>query len=327
MKKVILFLLFAIASQAYGEAPKSGKFTYAADLLVWKMREGGTDNWAQLLSASGTQQPNKLIDVPFHSTPGYRLSLGYQPPGKIWTSSVTYTSFQTIGTNQADGRVFSSFLANFYVGNINGATFEPYYDHGDIRWTFAYKTLDLNVSRSYNFDNVVSMQPTIGLKTAQINQNMFTNWDGPHTSGTTPVVYNFTHATEDLKNNYFGIGPSLGVNSTWPLYTKNNNTFNLAANIQGALMWGYWRFKDVYQNNAPSRIADNINNLNSASTMAAGLLGLEWQHNASAANLTLRLSYEAQVWFSQMQFYSLNMGKLNNLMSLQGATLSFNVEV
>ena len=32
----------------------------------------------------------------------------------------------------------------------------------------------------------------------------------------------------------------------------------------------------------------------------------------------MRLGYEAQYWLNQMQFYAYNMGRLNNVTSLQG---------
>ncbi len=64
-------------------------------------------------------------------------------------------------------------------------------------------------------------------------------------------VTNFTYATEHLKNDFWGVGPSFGIDSAWKIYTTNNSNFNIFANFSGALLWGHWSFSDVYQNNAP----------------------------------------------------------------------------
>jgi len=90
-------------------------------------------------------------------------------------------------------------------------------------------------------------------------------------------------------------------------------------------MWGHWTFSDVYENNIPTIIHIYNRDINSAATMLKGLLGIEWSGCIIGAQTNIRLGYEAQVWFNQLQYYNYNMGKLNNLMSLQGAVLDFSI--
>ncbi len=59
--------------------------------------------------------------------------------------------------------------------------------------------------------------------------------------------------------------------------------------------------------------------------MARGVLGLEWVQYGSEITTSLRLGYEAQIWLNQMQFYSYNMGRLNNLMSLHGGVFELSL--
>lgn len=329
MKRIVsLCILLCVSASSFSQTTKQHQYTFSLDALYWKLREGSADNWAQILDPAGTHRNNKVLEVPFPYRGGFRLGLTYTHPNNISDTSVFYTSYQSVGTSSASGRVYSAFLGNFFAGNTDGSKFGPYYDHSDIRWTFAYKTLDLRFGRHFATKSNLSLHPFVGFKAALIHQNMFSNWDTPRSDASPPVTYNFTHASEDLQNDFVGIGPAIGTDTSWLLYQDKNNSLNLIGNVQGALMWGFWRFKDTYRNNASSginTITIHNNNFNSAATMAGALLGLEWQQSFTKTDMKLRLGYEAQVWFSQMQYYSYNMGRLNNLMSLQGGTLSMSV--
>lgn len=325
MKKFILCFLCAIAGQACTAETTTGSYTFSASPVVWKLREGSADNWAQLISPAGTDQTTKIIGVPFKWDPGFRLGVGYD--ANKWNTHFYYTNYQTTGRSNASGRVFSAFLGNFYSGNTNGASFGPFYTDASMRWRFVYNVFDLNAGHKFAYDNIVKLTPTVGLKFAFIDQNMFSNWSNPTSNATPPVVYNFTHATEDLKNSFWGLGPSIGLNTTWPLYNSHHNRFSLIGDVSGALMWSKWRFKDQYKTNAGTVININNSNINGAATMVGGIFGVEWDSTISQVDVALRLSYEAQVWFNQMQFYSYNMGRLNNLMSLQGGTFDIRVSV
>lgn len=326
MKRIVPFLLL-LCSCSYASEPKQSHLTFSADVLYWKLREGSADNWAQIIPAAGSNQNIKVIDVPFKNDAGYRLGIHYTPKSNAWNASTIYTSYQTTGRNEADGRVYSAFLGNFYIGNTDGSKFGPYYDHGEIRWHFSYKTVDVVAGREFTYKNTIILHPTVGIKTALINQKIFSSWRNPSSPNTPPDVYNFTNATEDLQNDFVAVGPSLGLRTTWPLIDTDNMRFSLLGDFQGALMWSYWRFKDIYKNDGPARVAINSNNINGASTMMGLMLGAEWSKTYPSTKLALRVGYEAQIWFNQLQYYSYNMGRLNNLMSLQGGTLKLSADI
>ena len=65
--------------------------------------------------------------------------------------------------------------------------------------------------------------------------------------------------------------------------------------------------------------------MRSASTLATGIVGLEWIGNYQDMNIIVQLGYEAQVWFNHVQYYSFSMGRLDTLMSLQGGVLDLYV--
>lgn len=308
--------MFASHSHGY-QANNDSTFAFA-DLLVWKLREGGADNWAQVISPDGAFKTADILQVPFHWNAGLRLGVGRSNTPSHWDTLFSYTWFQTKGSSQANvttGGIYSPFIGNFYINNTNGSSFGPNYRNAGVQWKLYFNIFDLELGRKFYVDQYLQLRPFIGLKGGFINQWMDTQWQNP------TVATTFTAATENLKNNFSGIGPSVGINTTWLLYKTSQNYFNIIGNFSGALLYGHWSFIDLYENNTPASVAVKVASINGAASMARALLGIEWSGLFSKAPMTVRIGYEAQVWFNQLQYYSFNMGRLNNLMSLQGAVL------
>lgn len=320
MKKIIFIFLLTFTSQLYAYQFTDGSASVFAELLIWKLREGSADNWAQNISPSGLYQTVKLFEVPFNWKPGVRIGLDYNC-NDVWDSVLYYTRYETNAVNHATGIIYSAFLGNFYINNTNGGDFGPHYRAGGVQWKFLFNTVDLELGHTFKIDQILKLRPFLGLKTAFINQDIHTNWQDPINAA------GFTSAIENLKNDFWGIGPAIGLNTTWSIYKDPRYSFNLLGNFSGALLWGHWRFNQYYENNTPATVTVYNNNITGAATMARGILGIEWVGCLSKTDIAVRLGYEAQIWFNQLQYYSYNMGKLNNLMSLQGGVLNFAINL
>lgn len=290
-----------------------------AELLYWQLNEVSDENWSQNLPPSGDYQAVTLHNVPFKLDPGVRLGIIYDTPSGVWDTSLYYTYYQTSANDRAEGHVYSPYLGNFFANNANGSDFGPYYDNAKLDWDFAFHTIDLELARHFVIDNALNLRPFIGLKAAVIRQEIDSHWYGPNDS--TGPINTFTTARERITNNFWGVGPSLGLDSTWRLYQSINKSLNIIASLSGAVMWGHWSFSDHYENDTPVSIKIKNSDINDAAPMGRGVLGLEWTMQYSEAALSIYLAYEAQVWLDQVQYYNYNMGKLDNLMSLQGGTL------
>lgn len=314
MKKLLWILLALTAEVQAATFPNEPTFGFI-DVLMWQARESGADNWAQLISPAGAQRSAKLIDAPFDWHTGVRIGVGHEFAQHCYDVIFAYTHYQTNASNQASGIVYSAFVGNYFVNNTDGANFGPKYNSGTIRWQLFYNSVDLDLGRNFNLGPVLQLHPFIGLKAASINQNIYTNWLNP-----TPPT-NFTRATENLKNDFWGIGPMIGVDSTWPIYSGECQSLNLIGNIAGGLLWGHWHFNEVYANNTPITITNNVSSINGAAPMAAGLLGLQWIYQFAKTDMSVSLGYEAQVWFNQVQFYSLSMGRINRPVAFQGGNM------
>lgn len=344
MKKGILILLLgvaAFASQLYGYESNSRNprnpsnstnptnpnnlskidnppnYTFA-DLLVWKLREGGAENWAQIITPAGRNRTAEYFGVPFKWKGGLRVGVGSHLDYDCWSTLFTYTYYQSTGLQSlsvGNGGIFSPFVGNFFFNNTDGANFGPNYFNANIKWKFLFNVFDLELGKPVLIEESIRLRPYIGIKSGFINQKIYTNWNNP-----TNAV-NFSAATENLKNDFWGIGPSIGLDTSWSLYQSSCNSVNFIANAAGAIFFGRWSFSDVYQNNSPATITVFTNKVYGAATMARGFLGLEWCTAFYGSDLKLRLGYEAQIWFDQIQFYSLNIGRLDNLLSLQGGVI------
>lgn len=315
MKKLIGILALGLTCAQAATLSKPSNFIFA-DLLVWQAREGGADNWAQIITSPGAQRYVQPIDAPFPWQSGFRLGMGHRFCPRT-ALTLIYTHFNTTATNQAAGDVYSAFDANYFANNTNGANFGPFYSNANIHWQIAYNTVDLNAGYRLNQQQALQIDGYIGLKTAWINQSIKTNWFNPRTST------DFTMATENLKNDFWGLGPSIGADSNWQLFQCGSQSIDLIGNIGLGLLWGQWRFSDVYRNDSPVTINTHVSNVYGLSPVLSGLLGAQWHIHFAQGDFSIRLGYEEQVWFNQVQLYSLDMGRTNRSLSLQGGNLEF----
>lgn len=328
MRRIVFIILLVFASQVPAETIQSDSRASAyffSELLVWKLRSGSSENWAQEITPFAVNQAINIYGVPYKWEPGIRLGIGSNRCNDDWNTAFTYTGFKTIGVDEAastTGTIHSPFLGNFFINNVNGAADSgPSYHNANIQWKVSYNVFDLELGRIFTIDPCFRIQPMFGLKCAFINQRILTNWQNPTTATT------FTSASELVKNNFFGIGPSIGFQTSWSIFEIGSGDINLLSHLSGSLQWGRWNFDDIYTNNTPASVAVSLSPVTGAATMARGLLGIEWFGPIpnTQAMLGIKLGYESQIWFNQSQYYSLNMGRVNNLMSLQGGVLGLEI--
>lgn len=301
-----------------------------AQLLTLKLTEGSAENWAQEITPLGTGSlagTARLVDAPFEWNAAVRAGIERAWPEECTSMRLYYTYFGTSATNHAAGEVYSAFLGNFFADNPDGTGFGPKYRSADVDWDVQFHTIDLEFARTFAISQALTMRPFVGVKSAIIRQDIDSRWYRPIDS--TGHDYQFNSATETLKQDFWGIGPAIGFDALVPLSMTPTHSLQAYFTPSAALMYGNWNFSEVYQTDGPtsttiptpSTIAINSDPIHGAATMLRFALGVEWEQPGCRVSTRVRLGYEAQVWLNQMQFYSYNMGRLNNLMSLQGGML------
>lgn len=317
MKKLIWILLIALTAEAHAVTPHKNPSFGFIDILMWQFRESGADNWGQLSTNSGSQTLYKVLDAPFDWKTGIRVGVGHSFEQGRYDITLVYTHYQATANNQASGTVISSFDGNYFANNTNGASLDISYNNANVRYQFLFNVVDLNLGLNVKSDSVMDLHPYVGLKIAEITQNIYSNWINPS------IPTTFTAGTEDLKNDFKGLGMTVGIDSNWLIFTRENQSIALVGNFLGGLLYGHTTFSDIYANNLPVTITVHNDSVNGVSPMLGGLLGLQWNSQFAQSDISIRLGYEAQIWFNQLQFYSLNMGKMNRPVTLQGGDVEF----
>ncbi|WP_058480582.1 Lpg1974 family pore-forming outer membrane protein [Legionella waltersii] len=329
MKKGLYISLFLLCNHlnAFQYTPNS--FSFFSELLYWQVREQGGENWGQVLGPTGPQQTVQFLNAPFKWSPGFRLGIGYGGEGQLWDLSLNYTWYKTQATQAAStdtGEIHSSFLGNFFADNLLGAGLSgPYYHSASLRWNIQHQSLDIELGALIKANEAVHLRPFIGLKTAEMDQSIISIWNTPFNNQTKLPIQTFSSATENIKNDFRGIGPAAGIDSKWPLLIKAHQELALIGRFSGAFLWGDFTMNDLYQNNTPVSITIVNERLTTAATMVKGYIGIEWSKAFQVPLLTIQLGYEGQAWFNQLRYYNFDMGRMNNSLFIQGAVLNASI--
>jgi hypothetical protein len=298
-----------------------------ADLLVWTAREAGADCWAEVLTSTSDSFSNDLLPVNFGWDPGFRVGLGYEMNHDSWDTQFSYTWFYTHGKDAISGgpgSVHSTFVGAFYVDNPTGQNLSGLsYESATIDWTIHFNMFDWELGRDFWISKALSFRPFLGIKGGWIDQSIHTKWYNPNLSG----AQLFHIGTENIKNDFWGVGPSGGINTEWNLL-KGQNELYLFGDFSGAMMWGHWAFADVYENDLPQKVTNSLRNINSGASMFRTFMGFGWDYTSdkNRYRFSTKLGYEMQFWLDQLQFYSFIGGRLVNELTLQGGTLEFSFD-
>jgi len=313
--------------------PDSTNFAVFADLLIWCAQESGTENWAEVITGGNGSPENCSIEsVDFDWNAGLRIGFGYGMKHDQWDSQLYYTWFRTRGTDHVSsvpGSVFSAYLGNFYVDNPNGEGIKGLsYQKASIDWTIHFNIFDWELGRAFWVSKALSLRPFLGLKGGWIHQSIHTKWHNPSPPTPPLVLIPFNTGREDLKNDFWGIGPSGGISTKWNVLALQNHSFSFLGDFSGAVMYGHWALEDEYRNDIGQEVDVKVADINGGATMVRTFLGFGWEGDFSNGGLrfSTKAGYEMQFWLDQIQLYIFDTGRLNNELTLQGATLEFRFE-
>lgn len=301
--------------------PNSRDFNIFANLIIWTAKEAGADIWAEVIISDGVTSSNDILQVDFGWDPGFRVGVGYGMKHDQWDTQAFYTWFNTRGKDVISsglGTVFSTFLGNFYVNNPNGAGLSgPAYQSASIDWTIHFNMFDWELGRKYWVSKALSLRPFLGIKGGWIKQSIHSKWQNPELSG----AAFFNVGTENLENNFWGMGPGAGLNTQWGVF-NGQTQFYLFGDFFIALMYGHWSFSDLFQNDISQQVSVNLQDINGGASTLRTFMGFGCDVNfcRNRYRFSTKLGYEMQFWLDQLQFYSFTGGRLVNVLTLQGGT-------
>jgi hypothetical protein len=303
---------------------KESSVDLSADFLIWKASEETSSIWTTVLK---TEFIDDVITDTFNAKAltfgwdfGFRIGAGYQMEYDEWDIQLYWSWYRTQTKDSVpvdDHIVLSEFFAGFVIDRDSAVS-------GNIRWNILYNMFDWELGRNFWVSKNFSLRPYMGLKGGWIHQSIFSSWENFELN---QITINLP-SSENLKNNFWGIGPNGGINSQWNLFKNRSTTFNLFGNFSTASMWGTWVLEDEYENPLPREITLNLSNRHLGSLMLKGILGIGWdvEVNKGKSHFSTKLGYEVQSWFNQLRIPTFQILLLHGDLTLHGGTIncSFN---
>lgn len=297
----------------------SHKWDLFADLTLWRAEQGGTEWSAENIDDNGVGETTfKKTD--FDWDWGFKVGIGYNMmKHDQWDMQLYYTWFRAEQETNAGIAVPATLTATtgvdpFFTGasDVNGSVFQS----GENHWHIHYNMFDWELGRGYMVSKHLALRPHVGVKGGWIHQKVHGHFN----------TFNNVETTYEAKNNFWGVGPSGGINTKWELGNYETHYFSLFADFAGAWMWGHW---DVHHESFDDTgVAQKSNNLSRdlGAVMLQGFMGFGWDTNFhdDRCHFAMRLGYEVQHWFNQLQFFPPgNAFRYNYDLTLQGGTLDF----
>ena len=275
--------------------------------LEWRATE--TNNWAYINSESLPHQTINYKTIDFNYSPGFRVGVSYI---RTWDALISYTRFYTTAHDSATGLIRPSFVGSVTAQQKPADLFTS----GQVYPSINYNIFDINFGQRFHPAEAWMLHPIAGLMGGWINQTIRASYQG------SPILTG-SHAgetastNEKITNNFVGVGPKAGVDTSITLFNYHDYQPKLLAAFSASYLVGNWVIRDV-TNVTPKR---NITVSGSSTSMGSltlqGSIGLALDYKKFA----IKVAYELSDWFNQNQFFDNDTGTHNNDLILQGLVL------
>ncbi|MBX7065937.1 MAG: hypothetical protein K1X28_01780 [Parachlamydiales bacterium] len=333
---------------------RTGKgILFSVTPLYWRVSEEGLEyaitNSFEFDSVSedifGTQIPlfyrmdvtnGKTHKPDFDWNWGFRVGASYDTPYDGWDLSSYWTDFHhkthdsihTSGDPDPNdittGSGTGTFISPLWIAKLFSAP--GLMNVASAKWKLGLDLIDLELGRRFLVSQYLSLRPFIALRAGWIHQQYRLFFQTPNinlspTSIPPSGEGNGREIVALMRNNFWGIGPRVGLNSQWLL----GKGFSVYGNAAFSLLTG--RFKVRYKlmdqkpvltrsitvvgmnlqvNSSPAfnDSFENSNRVSSVSSIADLGLGLRWDTTARSNTLCFSVwaGYDQNIFFSQNQF-------------------------
>lgn len=297
--------------------------TVSGSALYWKAYEEGLD---YVIKNTGIPiNNNGSVERPvFDWNWGYRIDLGYEIPKKKMDLNLCWTRYTTQGT--VSDQVTSP-TTLFSVWSIPNGAGNAYEYQSKAHTHLALNIIDLGMSATFAPRPFLDITPTVDLSALWIRQKFEFNLSGgPGMSGLFVVDDNIT-----MKNDFFGLGPKLGIDTLWSLGWG----FGIFGNFNLSLIYGFFDISQeetvTFTGTAPKTYLNLPNNSYHNPRINFDLiLGMRWDRMFSHGkyHLLIEAGWENLIFMGQnqlMRFTNLTYPGINNLvkgdLAIQGLSL------
>lgn len=259
---------------------------------------------------------------------GFRIGAGTNLAHDQWDTALSWTWFRTDAKRaisfNPNATLGAEFLASFLSFALENNDVLNISESMSVQWSLLFNMFDWELGRSYWVSRNLSLRPFVGLKGGWIHQSI----DAKYFNLSIDSVSTPNVGTEHMKNNFWGIGPSGGINTKWRVRDFGTHFFDLFGDFSCAEMWGVWSNSDFYESTVPATSSVNTKNSSLGALMCRGFMGIGWDvdFRSNQSHFAAKLGYEMQIWFNQLRIATFQLQRLHQDLTLQGVTFNCQID-
>jgi len=267
-------------------------FFLRADFIYWRPRQDGMELGITVPDHGGAipATPNvggRVVNFDSDYKPGFRVGAGMSFPNDSSTISLLYTRLhgkhktsQDAPTGGVIGDVWSSGTGAFTTAStVSG------------NWDLKLDFLDGVASRRYYVGKCLTVEPTVGLRAAWINQEYAVHYHSATVLDSEQRIHNHSDS--------WGLGPIFGVDASWLM----GSGFRIFGKASGSALYTHYRVH-LSENSSTAPTTDFINVRNTVSQlrpMIETALGLGWGRYFfnNKLHFDLMVAYDFNIYWDQ----------------------------
>ncbi len=305
---------------------RAPRVSFFVNALYWQPQEEGLDymiknDTGAVFINSGTVERAK-----FDWNGGFRAGLGYCGSDCPMGFNVYYTRFTTSGCNSLK----TTFPIVLFPVWSNPTTSIVTEQEAEAKVSLSLNVFDVQLSTVMSPNCCVNIMPVLGLRYVRIKQRFNINANGGQSTG--PVAFVLDDAIT-MKNNFWGIGPKVGINTTWGSW----HGLSIFGSMDLALLYGKFDLTQkesvLFSDGVPETIFLDIksNRFHLTRPNLGLILGLQWQSQRCNRRFDIGFSagWEHQYFFGQNQLMRFSDDKnpgvntpVQGDLSMQGLTVA-----
>ncbi len=293
------------------QAQSAQALEFFGDFLYWQATE--PVDWVLDTNRLPGDQFVAYETIEFDFTPGFRVGVDR---GGEWGTKLYYTRVHTSTAESASGNLTPAFMGGKLALSDKPKSEPPYFDRGHVEAVVDYNVLDWDLGKLFNPVPSLRVRPIVGMRAAWINQTFDSGFQDLSLSKS---------VTEHMENDFWGIGPKIGVENAWNVWRGEECEIHGVANFYTAYLLGHWTVRDVTDltsthgsQTATSRRVVPIGDREFGALTFQAMVGIQLKYGRWSATA----GYEINDWLNQCQIFDDATGPHNNDLILQGLTVN-----
>lgn len=281
---------------------------FTADYLLWTARQDNMSYSYPLEEFSGTSTTvkSKVHYPDYDWSAGFRVGAGLNFEHDGWDTYLNYTWFHP---SRAKGHEHlhsdADSLVPTWSMNLPGhILLSPDLISAKSRWGFEFYNLDWELGRNYYISRFLTLRPYFGLQSAWQKQKLSLTFDTSQlANGLTGGIATFAMKN---KQDYWGIGALVGLDSAWYVYKKN---LSLIGDLAVSALWGdYQHIQKQYEvliddtsNLSRILVVNFRDSFHAIKPVLKFDIGMQWEQwfHCDRRKFSIQALWEEQIWINQ----------------------------